>query len=124
MKHLQSRDMQEKPLEIERIDGPTDTSVLRLHGPLLLGNFFSFQTTVRADNAKLLIVDMSDVPYIDSAGIGCLVGAHVSRENSGRKLIVSGAGERLINALKATKVNQLFQFAPDIEQAKAQAGLP
>ncbi len=115
--------MQEKPLEIERVDGPAETSTLRLHGPLLLGNFFSFQSMVRADNAPLLILDMSDVPYIDSAGIGCLVGAHVSREHAGRKLIVAGAGERLVTALKVTKVDQLFQFAPDVEQAKAQAGI-
>ncbi len=115
--------MQEQPLEIERIDGPPRTSVLRLHGPLLLGNFFSFQSIVRSDEANVLIVDMADVPYIDSAGIGCLVGAHVSRENAGRKMIVAGAGERLVNALKVTRVHQLFQFAPDVEQAKVQAGV-
>ena len=114
--------MQEQPLEIERMDGPAGTSILRLHGPLLLGNFFSFQSIVRSDEANLLILDLSDVPYIDSAGIGCLVGAHVSRENSHRKLIVAGAGERVQNALKVTRVDQLFTFAPDIEQAKAQAG--
>ncbi len=78
---------------------------------------------VRADNANLLIIDMADVPYIDSAGIGSLVGAHVSREQGGRKLIVAGASERIINALKVTRVEQLFTFAPDIEQAKAQAGV-
>ncbi|MFZ0704482.1 MAG: STAS domain-containing protein [Candidatus Korobacteraceae bacterium] len=115
--------MEEKPLEIEHVEGPGDISILRLHGPLLLGNFFSFQNLVRSDSAKLLIIDMADVPYIDSAGIGCLVGAHVSRENSGRKLIVAGATERLLNALKVTRVDQLFQFAPDVEQAKTQAGI-
>jgi len=114
--------MQEKPLEIEQIEGPAETSILRLHGPLLLSNFFSFQTKVRSDQARLLIVDMADVPYIDSAGIGCLVGAHVSRENSGRKFIVAGASERIVNALKATRVEHLFQFAPDVQQAQAQAG--
>ncbi len=114
--------MQEKPLEIERIEGPADTSILRLHGPLLLGNFFSFQSMVRSDGANVLILDLADVPYIDSAGIGCLVGAHVSREHAGRKLIVAGASERLVTSLKVTKVDQLFQFAPDIEQAKTQAG--
>jgi anti-sigma B factor antagonist len=111
--------MQEKPLEIERITGPTGTSILRLHGPLLLGNFFSFQSMVRSDDADLLVVDLSDVPYIDSAGIGCLVGAHVSRENAGRKLVLAGAGERLVSALQVTRVDQIFNFAPDIEQAKA-----
>jgi anti-anti-sigma factor len=114
--------MQEKPLEIERIEDASGRGVVfRLHGPLLLGNFFSFQSMVRSDQSNLLIVDVADVPYIDSAGIGCLVGAHVSRENSGRKLVVAGASERLLNMLKATKVDQLFNFAPTAEDARANA---
>ena len=111
--------MQEKPLEIERVDDAGGASVIfRLHGPLLLGNFFSFQSMVRNDQSKLLIVDVADVPYIDSAGIGCLVGAHVSRENSGRKLIIVGASERLLGSLKVTKVDQLFTFANTAEDAR------
>lgn len=113
--------MQEKPLEIEQVPSTGDASILRLHGPLLLGNFFSFQSLVRSDAAPLLIVDVADMPYIDSAGIGCLVGAHVSRQNSGRKLIVVGATPRVLDALKATRVHELFTFAPDVEQARAQA---
>src|SRR5271157_3381157 len=112
--------MQEKPLEIERIDDASGAGVVfRLHGPLMLGNFFSFQSMVRSDQSHLLIVDVADVPYIDSAGIGCLVGAHVSRENAGRKLVVVGATERLLNALKATKVDHLFTFASTVEDARS-----
>ena len=111
--------MQEKPLQIERVDDADGGStVFRLHGPLLLGNFFSFQSMVRSDQANLLIVDVADVPYIDSAGIGCLVGAHVSREHAGRRLVIVGASERLLNMLKATKVDQLFQFASTDEEAR------
>ncbi len=114
--------MQDKPLQIDRVDDAGGASVIfRLHGPLLLGNFFSFQSMVRSDQSKLLIVDMADVPYIDSAGIGCLVGAHVSREHSGRKLVIAGAPERLVNMLKATKVDQLFTFAPTVDEALTKA---
>ncbi|MGA2902381.1 MAG: STAS domain-containing protein [Candidatus Korobacteraceae bacterium] len=113
--------MQDKPLEIEKIEDRPGATVLRLHGPLLLGNFFPLQTMVRSDNAGLLIIDVTDMPYIDSAGIGCLVGAHVSRENSGRKLVLVGANDRLLTSLKVTKVNQLFTLAPTVEQALAQA---
>jgi anti-anti-sigma factor len=60
------------------------------------------------------------VPYIDSAGIGCLVGAHVSRENSGRKLVLVGANDRLLTSLKVTRVDQLFILAPDVQAAVAQ----
>lgn len=114
--------MQEKPLQIERIENVPGTTILRLHGPLLLGNFFPLQTMVRSDSSPLLILDVTDMPYIDSAGIGCLVGAHVSRENSGRKLVLVGANERLQTSLKVTKVDQLFVIEPTIEQAMAKAG--
>ncbi|HYV74862.1 MAG TPA: STAS domain-containing protein [Candidatus Binatia bacterium] len=110
--------MQEKPLEIERVDEAGGGGVImRLHGPLLLGNFFPFQSMVRSDQSKVLVVDVADVPYIDSAGIGCLVGAHVSREHSGRKLIIAGASQRLLEMLKVTKVDQLFTFAESAEKA-------
>lgn len=113
--------MQEKPLEIDKIEEAPGVTVLRLHGPLLLGNFFPLQTMVRADNSNLLVIDVSDMPYIDSAGIGCLVGAEVSRQNSGRKLVLVGANDRLITSLKVTKVEQLFTLAPTTEQAIAQS---
>jgi anti-sigma B factor antagonist len=112
--------MQDKPLQIEKVASGTDV-VLRIHGPLLLGNFFPLQSEVRADSSALLIIDVADMPYIDSAGIGCLVGAHVSRENSGRKLVLVGANERLLTSLKVTKVDKLFTFAPTVEQARTQA---
>jgi anti-sigma B factor antagonist len=113
--------MQEKPLEIDKVDDSSGIAIIRLRGPLLLGNFFPLQTMVRADTSDLLIIDVTDMPYIDSAGIGCLVGAHVSRENSGRRLVLVGANDRLLSSLKVTKVDQLFSFAPSVEQARAQA---
>ena len=109
------------PLEIEKVDGAEGGTVIRLHGPLLLGNFFPLQTMVRSDSSELLILDVADMPYIDSAGIGCLVGAHVSRQSSGRKLVIAGAHERLLTSLRVTKVENLFSFAPTVEEARAEA---
>lgn len=113
--------MQDKPLEIEKVQHSSGATILRLSGPLLLGNFFPLQTMVRSDNSDVLIIDVSDMPYIDSAGIGCLVGAHVSRENSGRKLVLVGANDRLLTSLKVTKVDQLFALAPTVQEALAKA---
>ena len=114
--------MQEKPLHIEKQEPNESSVVLRLRGPLLLGNFFPLQSLVRADTAQLLIIDVTEMPYIDSAGIGCLVGAHVSRENCGRKLVIVGAHERFLTSLRVTRVDQFFTFVPTVEQALAQTG--
>jgi anti-anti-sigma factor len=113
--------MQNQALEIEKVADSKGATVLRLHGPLLLGNFFAFQSTVRGDDAELLIVDLADVPYIDSAGIGCLVGAQVSRNNSGRTLVLIGTPDRVLTSLKVTKVAQLFKYASSVEEAHTMA---
>jgi len=107
--------MQTGPLQIEEsvVNGER---VLRLDGPLTLANIFQFQTIVRADRSRSLIVDLTNVPYVDSAGIGSLVGAHVSRENN-HTLTLVGTSERVRQALRVTRVEQFFRMADSVDQA-------
>ena len=68
--------MPQEPLNIEDLSGTrSGQRVLRLSGPITLTNFFPFQAMVRADTSRTLILDLTGVPYIDSAGIGAQVGA-------------------------------------------------
>src|ERR1700686_167667 len=84
---------------------------LRLTGPLVITSFFEFQSLVREDKSPTLVLDFSGVPYIDSAGIGALVGAYVSRQKDGRGLMLVGVTPRVRTALKVTKVDQFFSFS-------------
>ncbi len=79
---------------------------------------FGFQAMVRADTSRSLIIDFSNVPYVDSAGIGALVGAYVTRQNSGRHLALVGVSERVRNALKVTRVEQFFRFFDSVGAAE------
>ncbi|ABF43773.1 anti-sigma-factor antagonist [Candidatus Koribacter versatilis Ellin345] len=88
-----------------------ETDVITLKGPLLLANIFAFQNSVRASKTPSLIIDMTAVPYIDSAGIGVLIGAYVNREKDGRKLLLVGVTPRVHTALQVTKVESFFSFA-------------
>ncbi len=109
------RIMQTGPLHIEESTVKGER-VLRLDGPLTLNNIFQFQTMVRADRSASLIVDLTNVPYVDSAGIGSLVGAQVSRQGSGT-LILVGVSPRVRDALKVTRVEQFLRIADTVEQA-------
>src|ERR1700677_2831035 len=78
-------------LVIEDIPGPKEGQrILLLSGPLVIATLFDFQAKVRADNSRALIIDFTKVPYVDSAGIGALVGAYVSHQKDGRSLALVG----------------------------------
>src|SRR5579863_1409692 len=93
--------------------------VLRLNGALVMTTMFEFQATVRADQSKALIIDFTNVPYVDSAGIGALVGAYVTCQHGGRSLALVGVSERIHNALKVTRVEQFFKFFDSVSAAEA-----
>jgi anti-sigma B factor antagonist len=92
--------------------------ILTLEGALVLTTMFEFQSTVRADTSQALIIDFTKVPYVDSAGIGALVGAYVTRQNSKRVLALVGVSERIHNALKVTHVQQFFKFYDSVNAAE------
>ncbi len=111
--------MPQEPLVIEDIPGPKEGQrILRLSGPLTMTTLFDFQSKVRTDSSKVLLLDFTNVPYVDSAGIGALVGAYVTHEKDGRSLYLVGVNDRVHNALKVTRVEQFFHFVDSVTAAE------
>jgi anti-sigma B factor antagonist len=111
--------MPELPLQIEDIPGSREgIRILRLAGPLTLLNVFAFQSRLRADDSRALILDFTDVPLADSAGIGALVGAYVTRQKGGRSLGLVGVNQRIHNALEVTRVETFFHFYGTVAEAE------
>ena len=107
--------MPQEPLVIEDIAGAKDGQrILRLAGPLVLTTLFDFQSRVRTDNSQTLMLDLSQVPYVDSAGIGALVCAYVTHQKDGRSLYLIGVNQRVLDALQVTRVKQFFQFVDSV----------
>ncbi len=112
--------MADQPLHIEELPGSREgIHILRLRGPLTLQNVFGFQSKVRADKSRALIIDLTDVPLADSAGIGALVGAYVSRQKDGRRLGLVGVNQRIHQALEVTRVEGFFHFYGTVAEAEA-----
>src|ERR1700728_2123285 len=79
--------MPEPPLNIEERAGSREgTEIWHLSGPLTLTNVFGFQSKLRVDARSALILGFDHVPWADSAGIGAMVGAYVTRQKDGRSL--------------------------------------
>jgi anti-sigma B factor antagonist len=114
--------MSPESLHIEEVSGSREgIRILRLAGPLVLSNLFGFQSKVRADDSRALILDFTGVPLMDSAGIGALVGAYVNRQKDGRSLALVGVNQRIHQALEVTRIESLFRFYDSVGEAERAA---
>jgi len=115
--------MPQEPLTIEDLNtSEKGNRILRPHGPITISNLFDFQTRVRSNTSRSLILDLSGVPYIDSAGIGALVGAYVNHNKGNRSLALVGVSDRVLNTLKITHVDTFFRLFDSLPAAEEAAG--
>jgi len=103
------------PMPIER----EGVRVIKLDGPLTLKSVFEFQDVLRAETSPAVILDFSTVPYVDSAGIGSIVRAHVSCCNQNRRLLLVGLADRVVTILRVSKVEGVLVRFPTLKEAMA-----
>jgi len=82
-------------MDVVQEAGPSpDVTVFRLKGPFVLGTMFAFQAALREPAVKGVIIDLSEVPYIDSAGLGVLLGHWSHTQRGGHKFALAGMSPR------------------------------
>lgn len=110
--------MTSEGLTVERYEGGAqDQSILLLHGPLTVETSNQFERAVRSENAETMILDLSDVPYIDSVGLGALVTTYVSHQKTGRCVVLTGVKKRVRKVLDVTNVSNFFMMFETTWQA-------
>jgi anti-sigma B factor antagonist len=70
-------------------------------------------------NPKRLVVDLSNVPYIDSSGLAVLIGAMQGLEHEGGRFMLAGAQEAVRMILESARLDQYFQLFPSVAAALA-----
>jgi anti-anti-sigma factor len=111
--------MSDQALTYSYRNGSKDgTVVLKLLGPLTLSNMFSFQGEFRASKPACLILDLSEVPYMDSAGLGLLTNYFVAAEDDHRRFLLACVNERVMSLLEMTKVDQVLKMYPSVDAAE------
>jgi anti-anti-sigma factor len=96
----------------------TGVNILKVTGPLTIYNFFEFQDFTRKDKSPILIIDLGEVPYMDSAALGCLLGVHVSCEKNQRKYAVVNLPERLKTMFSMAGVSEYLTTYPSVAEAE------
>ena len=110
--------MQGRSLVIEDVsDLQSESHILRLSGSLVLTTIGEFQSRMRAVVSNNLILDLTDVLYVDSAGIGALVGTYVRHQRDKNGLSLVGVNDRVHEALKIAHIEQFFRFFNNLVEA-------
>jgi len=108
-------------MKIERSSVTDTIPVLRLSGELDLGSVPEVRRAIRAlidEGFVNFIINLTLLDFIDSSGLGVLVGGLARvREKQGEIKIVC-ANRRILRVFEMTRLTQLFSIYPDEEAAE------
>jgi anti-anti-sigma factor len=68
-----------------------------------------------------MVIDLSEVTYIDSAGLAALIQAMQKVEAYGGKFLLAGLQETVRSIFEISRLDQVFQIFPDTDTALAAA---
>lgn len=71
------------------------------------------------DGAKTFVIDLSDVRYISSSGIGLLITMLTKMRNAGGEVYLTAPSEHVKKLLIITKLNNIFTVYDSVEEFKA-----
>ncbi len=89
-----------------------DVSLVTLNGRIVLGE----ESTALREKLKSLIaagkqkivLNMAEIAYIDSSGLGALVAAHLSAQNAGASIRLCNLGNKFHEVMQLTKLLTIF----------------
>ena len=93
--------------------------ILSVKGAITHGTSSALQEAVNAASARGLILDLTEVPSVDSMAVGALVRVYVSCTKGGRKLAFVGLNHRVRNVLQIVGVDPLFETYASISEAES-----
>ena len=104
---------------VEQPGTRADQTILTLKGAMTTASAAAFVEAIAAVTSQRLILDMTDVPFVDSMAVGSLVRAFVSCHKTGRKLALVGLGHRVQNVFYLTGIGPLFATYATVSEAEA-----
>ena len=95
----------------------SDITVVILTGQLNLGNrLMEFEHSVKQhieEGARKMVLDMTALTYIDSAGLGMVATCAGIMTKAGGKLVVAAAGGKNVQMFQLTRMDKLIGVYPD-----------
>jgi anti-sigma B factor antagonist len=93
-----------------------ETTLVRCNGKIVSGTSNELQSTVRAliPGTKKLVLDLTKVSYMDSSGLGALVGIYLTARRQECELGLINLNQRLKELFRITKLATIFEGHEDM----------
>ena len=97
-------------LNLETTKTPEEI-IVRCKGKITSGTSGMLQTTVRSliPETKCVVLDLTDVSYMDSSGLGAIVGLYFSAKRQDCQLKLVNLNKRLQELFRLTKLASIFE---------------
>ena len=107
----------QEDLTIETVDLPSGTRIIKPSGVLTIRTLFDFQNMARRET-RSVIIDLADVAYMDSAGLGCVIGLFSSCQGKGRGFGLINVAGRIQTLFQVAHVDTLLPCFASVEDAE------
>ena len=111
----------DETLDITRHDRD-GTAIVRPVGEIDLSRAPSlrqFMTETLSDQPPVAVVDLTDVPYMDSSGVATLVEAMQHARRYGGKLILCGLQDKVRSIFEIARLDMVFTIVDSADEALA-----
>jgi anti-sigma B factor antagonist len=109
-----------QPLQLESITVGANCAALRISGEIDVYTAPQLREQVIkliANGTRHIVADLSDVEFLDSTGLGALVGSLKRlREQDGSLALVATAS-KILTVFRVTGLNRVFVFHPSVSEA-------
>ena len=107
-------------LELEKLPSSTKTlTIYKATGKLSLETVNEFIQKLRPETAAGVVLDMSGVTFLDSAGVGSLVSIFVSRRNHGKTFALASLQPQSTAVVMVAGLQNLLPLFKTVEEATA-----
>jgi len=88
------------------IEPNRDAAVVKCHGRMVAWGTDDFQEAVKSllPETKQIVIDLADLRFVDSMGLGALVRLYVSARQAGSRLTVEHVGKQVRNVMEITNL--------------------
>jgi len=111
------------PLKADRSSLESGVELIKLAGGLTLGrdsqHLEMLIEELIKNNQTRIVLDLAEVSFVDSAGVGILIGSHGKVLTAGGHLRLATLAPRVLNILKISKVDKILALDATVADSLA-----